>query len=232
MNESALFATSIARGCIVGFILGFACYGSTAQDANYKRDKPETVEEVRVRLLVIHKFGEEINSATVEFKPLGGTDLTRRLFYPKETDIILKKATYIVDVSAYGMLPYSNVVEFSKSQNLLVIGLTLSPISTPLDGSIGFPKLSGYVSKQFLHRTPYWIRIVDLYSGLTETIEISSDQTFEINNLPVGRYILFVMNGGTLVETRTIELRFPSTHIVIDASKLPEVKNQGAKDGR
>lgn len=220
--STALFVSpSRVRGCTLGLLLVFACYGSPTQEANRKGDVRATIEEVHVRLLVLHKFGEEISSATIEFKPLAGTDVSRRVFYPKEVVIALKKTKYIVDVSSYGMLPYSSVVEFSSRQNVLVIGLTLSPISTPLDGSIGFPKLSGYVSKQFLLRAPYWIRIVDLYSGLTETAEVFSDGTFEISNAPSGRYMLFVMNRGTLVETRTIELRFPSTHIVIEGIKQP-----------
>jgi hypothetical protein len=198
---------------------------SLANDSNATQRSVGTTE-ISVRLLITDGFGNLVPKAMVEFRPIASMGGSRRfLDYPRESHIVLRKAKYIVNVSADGMIPYSNTLELTEPGQFVLISLLLAPINgtEPL-----MSRLTGRVSDSLLTTRPFVVRIFGVYSGVIETIEVANDRSFVISELPPGRYVLFLLDGGSVRSTRMIDLRWPSLHVTLDdASTTADVSEPG-----
>lgn len=195
-------------------------------NGSYAMQRSVESAEIRVRLLITDGFGNRVPKAVVEFRPIASMGGSHRfLDYPRESHIVLRKAKYIVSVSADGMISYSNFLELTEPEQFVLISLSLAPINgtEPL-----MSRLTGHVSETLLTTRPFLIRIFGVYSGVVENTTIANDRTFVVAELPPGRYVLFLLNGGAIRSTRMIDVRYPSVHVVLDeAANVADVAEPG-----
>ena len=167
-----------------------------------------------IHVMITDGWGNQLPDAMVEFKPVGGWGRPRWMRYPKESRTALPPGVYVISVDAQGFRKYADTSEFSAGKSFIPLSLVLADIETPAPDRQ--PSLRGRVAKSLLMEPPFWIRIVGISAGAVRNIEIDDSGAFTVPDLLPGRYMIFVMNGGVLKDSRIVEVRTVSTIIGID----------------
>jgi len=175
-----------------------------------------------VHILLTDGWGNPVPEATVRLKLAGGWESPHWIRYPKERRATIQAGSYVVTVEARGFRWYEDTVAFAGGNVFLPMCLTLSDIETP-EPDVR-PSLKGHVAKALLIDAPFWLRIVGIHAGTIRDVEVDNAGTFLVPGILPGRYMFFVMNGGVIKGSRTVDVRQTLAEVQIDAGQaaLPE----------
>lgn len=172
--------------------------------------------KVNVHILLTDGWGNPIPEATVRLKLAGGWENPHWIRYPKERRATIQAGSYVVTVEAKGFRWYEDTVAFADGNVFLPMCLTLSDIETP-EPDVR-PSLKGRVAKALLIDAPFWLRIVGIHAGVIRDVEVDNAGTFLVPGILPGRYMLFVMNGGVIKGSRTVDIRRFAEEVRIEAA--------------
>lgn len=178
-----------------------------------QRPVPDLARIVNVHILVTDGWGNQVPEAAVEFKPIGAWGNPIWIRYPKENRVTIPPGSYVISVNARGFRKYTEMSVFSAGNNFVPLSLAVADVETPEPDQM--PSLTGSVAKAFLEKRPCWIRLVGISSGVVRNVEIEATGTFSIREILPGRYIVLIMNGGILKDSRIVEVHSNSHFITI-----------------
>lgn len=159
-----------------------------------------------IRIFLTDGWGNPVFPATIELRPVGRWQESHaKILYPKEWTAKLPAGTYFVYADAQGFRRYCEIAEIPPGHSFLHLSLALSEIEHVDPDPL--PRLRGRVVKELLTETPFWVRLVGIYTGMVKVAEVDSSGRFEIRGIMPGRHILFVFNKGHLRHSQFVDVR-------------------------
>lgn len=175
-------------------LLVLSCAGSAGQNA----------ELATVHLRIVDFAGHDIGPASVESfrSETSGRDFAGSFRGNMVSGVPF--GIYHLRVSATGFWSAERNVRVFQADVWVVMQLELGMSSA--EGGLRTFSLSGSIRNSGSPQQRLWVRVVGVYSGVVEDAMADRSTDFTMSGLPQGSYVLMVIGGNRVLETRPVEI--------------------------
>lgn len=176
-----------------------------------------------VRIIPVDILGNEVKGVDVELFQLRneGTNFAKRFHRGMASKILYGTYTARIHVSGYRFA--DRIVRVFQPNVVVVIGLQVAS-----EGAETTWDIAGRVHGGAKSGGPFWIRVSGIYSDIILDAELDGSGNFSLENVPEGPYVLSVVQGGKILDVRTIKVPLESPLMIeIGESKPVTSKSDG-----
>ena len=169
-----------------------------------------------VEFLVIDGWGHGVvGDVKISLNPVGHVVASKIVDYPRSKTANLPRGEYIVTTVAKGYTKGVGHLVVYRDNQFVPLSLVVSPIEGPGKSTV---VVSGTLSGKYANEaSPLWIRMVGVFTDVDQIAAVTTAGAFTFDEIPPGRYMVFVFSRGDLREERQVDVQpFVPTKIAIE----------------
>jgi hypothetical protein len=184
------------------------CYAFTPQDIG-----PDTARNGTVSVMVADTHGRPLRSYEIEI--IGDPSLRKVL--REAGDVQLPYGTYRIRGRASLHHPFERRLVVQSPKLLLLVAFSFRD---PGESPVLHTSLIGRVKNVPSGSGRLWVRVLSVFGSFAREAEISQDDTFEIDSVPYGDYLVMVLRDFTVLKVQRFSKTVREEEAIVDlASK-------------
>lgn len=194
----------LSVAALVVMTIAGACCAAAAQ-----ADSPDTGKSGTVSVLVSDTHGRPLRSYEIEI--IGDPSLRKVL--REAGDVQLPYGTYRVRGRASLHHPFERRLVVQSPKLLLLVAFSFRD---PGESPVLHTSLIGRVKNVPSGSGRLWVRVLSVFSSFAREAEINQDDTFEIDSVPYGDYLVMVLRDFTVLKVHRFSKTVREEEAIVD----------------